>query len=60
MVDSAMHKRKYTKGHYLSFSKKYSNRVSKQTKSIAHNNLFASVDNFIKYKKNEFHTRKSN
>ena len=49
----SFHKRKYTKGHYLSFSKKCSNRVSKQTKSIAHNNLFASVDNFIKYKNQE-------
>ena len=47
------HKRKYTKGHYFSSSKKYSNRISKQTKSIEHNNLFASVDNSIKYKNQE-------
>ena len=47
------HKRKYTKGHYFSSSKKYSNRISKQTKSIEHNNLLASVDNSIKYKNQE-------
>ena len=47
------HKRKYTKGYYLNPSKKYSNLISKQTKSINHNNFFASVDNSIKYKNQE-------
>ena len=44
------HKRKYTKGYYLNPSKKYSNSVNKQTKSIDYNNLLASVDNSIKHK----------
>ena len=52
-LNQVFSQRKYTKGHYLSFSKKYSNRISKQTKSIEHNNLFASVDNSIKYKNQE-------
>ena len=47
------HKRKYTKGYYLNPSKKYSNAVNKQTKSIDYNNLLASVDNFIKHKNEE-------
>ena len=52
-LNHAFSQRKYTKGHYFSSSKKYSNRISKQTKSIEHNNLFASVDNSIKYKNQE-------
>ena len=47
------HKRKYTKGYYLNPSKKYSNAVNKQTKSIDYNNLLASVDNSIKHKNEE-------
>ena len=47
------HKRKYTKGYYLNPSKKYSNTVNKQTKSIDYNNLLASVDNSIKHKNEE-------
>ena len=47
------HKRKYTKGYYLNPSKKYSNTVNKQTKSIDYNNLLASVDNSIRYKNEE-------
>ena len=47
------HKRKYTKGYYLNPSKKYSNNVNKQTKSIDYNNLLASVDNSIKHKNEE-------
>ena len=47
------HKRKYTKGYYLNPSKKYSNSVNKQTKSIDYNNLLATVDNFINHKNKE-------
>ena len=47
------HKRKYTKGYYLNPSKKYSNTVNKQTKSIDYNNLLASVDNSINHKNEE-------
>jgi len=47
------HKRKYTKGYYLNPSKKYSNAVNNQTKSIDYNNLLASVDNSIKHKNEE-------
>ena len=47
------HKRKYTKGYYLKPSKKYSNTVNKQTKSIDYNNLLASVDNSINHKNEE-------
>ena len=45
--------RKYTKGHYFNLSKKYSNPINKQTKSIDYNNLLASVDNSIKHKNEE-------
>ena len=51
--NTTFHKRKYTKGYYLTPSKKYSNLISKQTKSINRNNFFASVDNSIKYKNQE-------
>ena len=44
------HKRKYTKGYYLTPSKNYTNRLIKQTKSVNENNLLASVDNAIKHK----------
>ena len=47
------HKRKYTKGYYLNPSKKYSNTVNKQTKSIDYNNLLATVDNSINHKNKE-------
>ena len=47
------HKRKYTKGYYLNPSKKYSNSVNKQTKSIDYNNLLATVDNSINHKNKE-------
>ena len=47
------HKRKYTKGYYLNPSKKYSNTVNKQSKSIDYNNLLASFDNSIKHKNEE-------
>ena len=47
------HKRKYTKGHYFNLSKKYSNPINKQTKSIDYNNFLASVDNSIKHKNEE-------
>ena len=47
------HKRKYTKGYYLNPSKKYSNTVNKQTKSIDYNNLLATVDNSINHENKE-------